>query len=100
MSMLSRLPIAMLDGKVAIDVGQVGTSLVIKYADGTFQYINMDEFIAKASKIPDFYFSMANRVGAIQRGTSVTDQVTVVPTKGFNNPVTFSARDVPTGVFV
>lgn len=98
--MLSRLPISMLAGKIAIDVGQVGTSLVIKYSDQSLQYFHLDQLVAQLSGKPDFYFELRHRAGVIERGKTIQDTITLKPVKGYKETVKFTAVDVPPGFFV
>jgi hypothetical protein len=85
----------MLATKVAIDITLLGTSLVIKYSDGSLQYEPMDKVVAMSSPHPDFYFDVLHRQGNLERGQTVTTIIDVVPTKKFKEQVTFKAVDPP-----
>lgn len=90
----------MLSERVAVDISLLGSSFVIKYSDGSLQYAPMDKLVALSSKGPDFYFEVKHRQGSIERGQTVTAQITVVPTKKFDKEVKFSAVDVPVGIHI
>lgn len=93
--MLSRLPVEMLATKIAVDIAVLGTSLVIKYSDGSLQYEALDKVVAMSSDHADFYFELKHRQSSIERGQTVTTVINVMPTKKFDGFVVFRAVDPP-----